>query len=169
MGHMSCVMCHMANVKCHVSCVTFFSSLDKVLELDGGGSVINLASPLYFFYSILATLPLRLYPHLLNKIYILVVIYSFFLFFSIYIAKKTQQINSYYKKHNPFCSSPYFFKINIVLFRICFIKQWGPPTSPHFRCYLPFLMTPPLLIYQVYVQKQYLNNLWCQKIVKFVP
>ena len=38
--HVSCVTCHMSHVTCH-----FFFLLDKVLELIGGGSVINGATP----------------------------------------------------------------------------------------------------------------------------
>ena len=34
---------------CHMSSVTFFF-FDKVLDLDIGGSVINGAYPVYFFY-----------------------------------------------------------------------------------------------------------------------
>ena len=49
MCHMSYVTCHVSHVMCHTSCVTCHVShvfsiiifLDKVLELVGGGSVIN--------------------------------------------------------------------------------------------------------------------------------
>ena len=46
---MSCVRCQVSGVKCHVSGVKchffFLFSSDKVLELVGGGSVINGAYP----------------------------------------------------------------------------------------------------------------------------
>ena len=57
MRHVSHVTCHMSHVKFNMSCVTchfflhlFFLNLflDKVLEIDGGGSVINGAYPVYF-------------------------------------------------------------------------------------------------------------------------
>ena len=61
MSHITCnmshVMCQLSRVRCHVSGVTcnhfflfFFSSffIDKVLELVGGGSVINGANPSSF-------------------------------------------------------------------------------------------------------------------------
>ena len=76
--HMSCVMCHVSRFTCHVSCVTrhippvkiiffhnnlFFSILkqkfDKVVELVGGGSVINRVYPVYF--SLRLTLPVGNY------------------------------------------------------------------------------------------------------------
>ena len=58
MCHVSCVNCHMSHVTCHVSHVKcqqtkkfdikFFlckKKLDNVMELVGGGSVINEADP----------------------------------------------------------------------------------------------------------------------------
>ena len=42
--HMSCVSCHVSHVMCHVYIYIFFFSsslLDKVVEVVGGGSVIN--------------------------------------------------------------------------------------------------------------------------------
>ena len=53
--HMSHVTCHVSHVTCHVSHVTCHMSLfyflffsDKVVELIGGGSVINGATPSSF-------------------------------------------------------------------------------------------------------------------------
>ena len=43
--HVSCVICHASHVRCHVSCVMFFFFSDRVVELVGGGSVINGAYP----------------------------------------------------------------------------------------------------------------------------
>ena len=60
--HMSCVMCHvsgvrcqMSDVTCHMSCVRCQVShvkchMDKVVELVGGGSVINEAYPVQFTF-----------------------------------------------------------------------------------------------------------------------
>ena len=50
MCHLSCVTCHVSHVTCHVSHVTCHMShvkkkFDKVVELVGGGSVINGAYP----------------------------------------------------------------------------------------------------------------------------
>ena len=68
MCHVSCVMCHVSCVKCRLSPVTcqnnfflhnkiyitdFFLSLkklDKVVELVGGGSVLNGAYPVLLMY-----------------------------------------------------------------------------------------------------------------------
>ena len=59
-------MCHMSHVMGHVSYVTFIINIyfilylislnflyfsDKVVKLVGGGSVINRAYPVYFFFS----------------------------------------------------------------------------------------------------------------------
>ena len=41
MSHMSNARCHMSGVTCHVSCVMCQVFFDKVMELVGGGSVIN--------------------------------------------------------------------------------------------------------------------------------
>ena len=45
--HMSCVMCYLSLVPCHLSHETCHMSFlfDKVMELVGGGSVINGAYP----------------------------------------------------------------------------------------------------------------------------
>ena len=43
MCHVSCVTCQVSGVTCHVSRVTCF--FDRVVELVGGGSVINGAYP----------------------------------------------------------------------------------------------------------------------------
>ena len=63
--HMSHIMCHMSSVTCHVSRVMYhayiyiylvfihFSSLDKKVEIVGGGSVINSAYPVQFQTSLL--------------------------------------------------------------------------------------------------------------------
>ena len=50
-GHVSCVTCHMSHVTCHVShdTIIFSSSLDKVVNLIGGGPVINGAYHVQFF------------------------------------------------------------------------------------------------------------------------
>ena len=60
MCHVSCVTCHMSRVTCHVSHVTchmshlfiFFFFPDKVVELIGGRSVINGATPSSFITQI---------------------------------------------------------------------------------------------------------------------
>ena len=45
--HVSHVSCHMSGVTCHESLIYFFEGVgvDKVLELVGGGSVINKPTP----------------------------------------------------------------------------------------------------------------------------
>ena len=60
MCHVSCVMCHVSRVTCHMSkkklyfnfliffLLLFLKKLDKVVELVGGGSVINGAYPVQF-------------------------------------------------------------------------------------------------------------------------
>ena len=47
MCHVSCVTCHVLRVTCHVSIFLIFF-LDKVVNLIGGGSVINGAYPVQF-------------------------------------------------------------------------------------------------------------------------
>ena len=69
--HMSYVMCNMSHVPCHMSyvtclmshipyhvyniyfCFSYFAFLDKVVELVGGGSVINGAYHVYLFLLVL--------------------------------------------------------------------------------------------------------------------
>ena len=46
-------MCHVSHVTCQLSHVIFFlfiKKFDKVVELVGGGSVINGAYPVYLYY-----------------------------------------------------------------------------------------------------------------------
>ena len=53
MCHVSCVLCQVSRVMCHIKKNLFFLSLkkvDKVVELVGGGSVINGAYPVYIKY-----------------------------------------------------------------------------------------------------------------------
>ena len=49
--HKTCIvshaMCHVSSVTCYVSCVKCHK-LDNLVELVGGGSVINRAYPVYF-------------------------------------------------------------------------------------------------------------------------
>ena len=48
---MSCIMCHMLRVMCQISQVTLnkiFFFVDKVVQLVGGGSVINGPTPCEF-------------------------------------------------------------------------------------------------------------------------
>ena len=55
MCHMSCVICHISQVTCHMSYVTCHKSHVKkknMVELPGGGSVINGPTSSSFFYSI---------------------------------------------------------------------------------------------------------------------
>ena len=47
--HVSRVMCHVSRVTCHMSHVFFFVFFDKLVELIGGGSVINGATPSSLF------------------------------------------------------------------------------------------------------------------------
>ena len=46
MCHMSCVTCHVSGLTCHL--IKKYKKVDKVVELVGGGSVINRAYPVYF-------------------------------------------------------------------------------------------------------------------------
>ena len=46
---MSCVICHVSHVICQVTVLVLF---DKMMELDKGGSVINRAYPVKFFFFI---------------------------------------------------------------------------------------------------------------------
>ena len=48
MCHVSCVTCHVSHVTCHMSHVLFLC-FEKVVELAGGGYVINGAYHVYFF------------------------------------------------------------------------------------------------------------------------
>ena len=50
MCHVSFVTCHVSRVTCHLSHVTCQIFFNKVVKLVSGGSVINGAYPVYFFY-----------------------------------------------------------------------------------------------------------------------
>ena len=50
MCHMSYVTCHMSRVMCHRSLKKLNKKSDKVVELVGGGSVINGAYPVQFVH-----------------------------------------------------------------------------------------------------------------------